>query len=92
MKLMFSCKEVHDRASLYLDKEIGVLPRMGILMHLLMCGQCRLFVKQLQLTVDTVREASQDSRQPADSQLDELAQKLYKLKRENEQKEKDQSV
>ncbi len=80
MKLMFSCKDVHDRASLYIDNDMGLLARMGILMHLLICGQCRLFIKQLKLTVATVSRMKIST---PESELAELAQKLQRIRKEN---------
>jgi len=77
MKLMFSCKEVHERASRYLDQDMDLFPRMGMLMHLLMCGQCRMFVKQLDLTITTLGKM----RAIAPSvDVDDLAKKLHKIR------------
>ena len=77
---MFSCKDVHDKASHYLDEDMGLLARIGILMHLLMCGQCRLFVKQLKLTVATVSLMKITT---PESELAELAQRLHYIRKEN---------
>ncbi|WP_052094155.1 zf-HC2 domain-containing protein [Methylophaga thiooxydans] len=76
MKLMFSCKDVHDKASHYLAQDMDLLPRIGMLMHLLMCGQCRMFVKQLDLTVTTLGKM-QTTESSAD--LNDLAKKLQKI-------------
>lgn len=76
MKLMFSCKEVHERASLYLDKDMDLLPRMGMLMHLLMCGQCRLFVKQLDLTITSLGKMKTND---SSTDLNDLAKKLQQV-------------
>lgn len=73
MKLMFSCKDVHQRASRYLDKDMDLLPRMGMLTHLLMCGHCRMFVKQLNLTVTTLSKMKTIDSTP---DLSALAKKL----------------
>ncbi|KGM06292.1 hypothetical protein LP43_2166 [Methylophaga thiooxydans] len=45
-------------------------------MHLLMCGQCRMFVKQLDLTVTTLGKM-QTTESSAD--LNDLAKKLQKI-------------
>lgn len=56
MKFMFSCKDIHDRASLFIDGNCSLPTKAGMLMHLLMCGKCHLFVKQLRLTVALLRK------------------------------------
>lgn len=85
MKWMFSCKDVHDRASDYIDHESGLLSRMAILMHTLMCKDCRTFVKQLKLTVTMVTSIKSPQDQ---SELDQLAEKLQKINDEHRQQDK----
>ncbi|MDT8371274.1 MAG: hypothetical protein RQ783_04680 [Gammaproteobacteria bacterium] len=73
MNLMFSCKDVHERASRYLNEDIDLFPRMGMMTHLLMCGHCRMFVKQLDLTVTTLGKIKTIDSAP---DLSALAKKL----------------
>ncbi|MCL5975833.1 MAG: zf-HC2 domain-containing protein [Gammaproteobacteria bacterium] len=74
MKLMFSCKDIHDRASQFIDGDCSMLTKAGVLMHILMCGNCRLFIKQLRLTVASIRQMP--DKQHSDQDLDALADKI----------------
>lgn len=74
MKLMFSCKDIHDRASQFIDDDCSMLTKAGVLMHILMCGKCRLFIKQLRLTVASIRQVP--DKQHSDQDLDALADKI----------------
>jgi predicted anti-sigma-YlaC factor YlaD len=49
---MFRCSEVAERASLLIDGELGLWPRLNIRLHLAMCRGCRAFVEQLRITRD----------------------------------------
>lgn len=75
MKLMFSCKEIHDRASQFIDGESSMLTKAGVLMHILMCGRCRLFIKQLRLTVNTIHKIP-EKKSLDDDALEAMADKL----------------
>ncbi|EKF61015.1 putative transmembrane anti-sigma factor [Agrobacterium albertimagni AOL15] len=49
---MFRCSEVAERASLLIDGELGLWPRLNIRLHLAMCRGCRAFVEQMRITRD----------------------------------------
>lgn len=55
---MFRCKEVAERASLLVDGELGLWPRLKMRAHLAMCGACRAFVAQIRLSRDMTRAAA----------------------------------
>lgn len=74
MKFMFSCKDIHDRASQFVDGETTMLTKVGVLMHILMCGKCRLFIKQLRLTIASIRQLPDKQKTAQD--LDALADKI----------------
>lgn len=74
MKLMFSCKDIHNRASQFIDGETSMLTKAGVLMHILMCGNCRLFIKQLRLTVTSVKQLPCEHHSAQN--LDDLADKI----------------
>jgi predicted anti-sigma-YlaC factor YlaD len=71
---MFSCKDIHDRASQFVDGETSTLTKVGVLMHILMCGKCRLFIKQLRLTISSIRQLP--DKQNTAQDLDALADKI----------------
>ncbi len=47
---MLSCKQVATLASQYLDKDTGTLLTWKIRLHLMMCANCRRFVRHLKIT------------------------------------------
>ena len=50
------CRDVVDRASIILDGEAGVTQRMRFRAHLMMCGDCRRYFRQMRRVVQTVSE------------------------------------
>lgn len=52
---MIKCNELTHNASAYLDGDLPRLTRWSIRLHLMMCENCRRFVRQLQLTGDLFR-------------------------------------
>jgi len=52
---MLKCREISQMASDYTDKTLTWHQSLGYSMHLLMCGHCRLFVRQLRTTVAYAR-------------------------------------
>ncbi|RYY74841.1 MAG: zf-HC2 domain-containing protein [Gammaproteobacteria bacterium] len=51
---LLTCQEVATVASDYLDKHIDGKLGLNIRLHLMMCANCRRFVKHLQLTTKVV--------------------------------------
>lgn len=77
MKFMFSCKDIHDRASQFIDGDCSMSTKAGVLMHNLMCGNCRLFVKQLRQTIVVIKKmpVQQHSNQEIDAIVDKILSK-----------------
>ncbi len=48
---MLTCQEVTAKASLMVDGELGFRERMGVLMHLMTCANCRRFTRQFKALV-----------------------------------------
>jgi anti-sigma factor RsiW len=44
---MLNCKQVTAHASLIVDGELPAAQRFGVRVHLLICAQCRRFLRQL---------------------------------------------
>jgi hypothetical protein len=55
LKAIMSCEEAARRASRALDEPIGVLDRLMLNAHLVMCAKCKNFIRQLAF----LRKASQ---------------------------------
>ncbi len=66
MTLKITCKEVHRLTSEGLDRELSVVERARIQVHLLVCHACRNFTHQMQLLRRAMRQlmpASDDDRE-----------------------------
>ncbi len=57
---MLSCRDVTDRASDYLDEELGLRTRLLVAMHILACRHCRRFVDQITATIRLVRRSGDE--------------------------------
>lgn len=82
---MIKCSELTHNASAYLDGDLPRLTRWSIRLHLMMCENCRRFVRQLQLTGDLFRhcdaQRSSDTEQVTPTKADDIVQKVLSSKR-----------
>lgn len=46
---MIKCKDIVHQASDYLDKDLTRMQALGMALHLLMCGDCRRFIRYFRL-------------------------------------------
>lgn len=53
---MLSCKDINSDADQYIDGELGFTHRLAVGFHLLMCVHCRRYIRQLTLTIATLRQ------------------------------------
>lgn len=56
MALKITCKEVHRLTSEGLDRELSMVERVRMQVHLLVCNACRDFAGQTQLLRRAMRE------------------------------------
>lgn len=52
---MLKCREVSELASAIIDQRLGFRTRLAVLAHLSLCRHCRLYLRQLRLTAETLR-------------------------------------
>ncbi len=52
---MLPCRDVPEQMSDYLDHTVGWRTRAAIRLHLLMCGFCRRYARQMRTTVMALR-------------------------------------
>ncbi|MGD8569965.1 MAG: zf-HC2 domain-containing protein [Gammaproteobacteria bacterium] len=57
---MLSCKEITENANSYLDRELRFITRVKVKMHLLLCENCRRYMDQLQLTIQSLSKFRRD--------------------------------
>lgn len=64
---MLKCREVSELASAIIDQNLSMRTRLAVLAHLSLCRHCRLYLRQLRLTAETLR------RLPAEPEADARA-------------------
>jgi anti-sigma factor RsiW len=52
---MFSCKDVSERASAYVSREMSAWERAQYRLHLFICHDCRNFIAQFRATLGALR-------------------------------------
>lgn len=57
---MLKCREVSELASAIIDQHLGFRTRLAVLAHLTLCRHCRLYLRQLRLTAETLRQLPVD--------------------------------
>ncbi|POA77453.1 anti-sigma factor [Pseudomonas sp. DP16D-R1] len=57
---MLTCREMSELGSDIIDHRLTFKTRLGVLMHLSMCVRCRNYIKQLELTSNTLKKISID--------------------------------
>ena len=65
---LLTCQEVANLASDYLDKHTNQKLSLKIRVHLMMCANCRRFVKHLRLTTATAPKLVSKSNSPVDAE------------------------
>ncbi|MNE79115.1 hypothetical protein D3C80_1755760 [compost metagenome] len=72
---MLTCKELVARSSGLLDGELNFRERMAMRRHLMLCRNCRRFIKQMKLTQAVVRLMPESQGAEVDDLAVHLAQK-----------------
>ncbi len=53
---MLTCREVADRTTDYIERDLSLWGRWQVRMHLLMCALCRRHVKHMEITRAALRK------------------------------------
>jgi predicted anti-sigma-YlaC factor YlaD len=70
---MLSCKHIVDLGTDYLDQELGFWKKAEMKMHLMICGHCRRYIKQLKQSIAMLSRWR--LKQPTQEQLEQLKSK-----------------
>lgn len=70
---MLKCREVLGLGSVYVDDVLGAKERWSVRAHLLICSNCRAYIRKLKLTIDTVGEL--EPVRLDDSEVDQILQR-----------------
>ena len=82
---MLSCKDISRLTSELLDDKLSFSMRMKIKLHLFMCHSCRNFVKQMRITVDTIKQLKPEppKEETVNQQVDTLLKAMNELNTTN---------
>lgn len=82
---MLSCKDISRLTSELLDDKLSFTMRMKIKLHLFMCHSCRNFVKQMRITVDTIKQLKPEppKEEAVNQQVDSLLKAVNDLNTTN---------
>ena len=81
---MLSCKDITHVASEGLDKKMPFFKRLQFNMHLAMCKNCRQFIDQIELTVNTL--SKMEPNKPDQSYIDDQVNTLMNISQSQHQK------
>lgn len=57
---MLSCKDITEQANAYLDRELPLMKRLSVHMHLFVCVNCRRYMNQMRVTIQALRGMKTD--------------------------------
>ncbi len=72
---MLTCKDVCDNATRHIEGRPGPGDRIALGFHLLMCKQCRRFMRQFKVMISTSAKLN-ELNQPTDEEIDALVTRL----------------
>ena len=76
---MFSCKDVTEKANQYIDQELPLFTRLKVQLHLFVCVNCRVYLKQLRLTISTLGLMSgPEDTNVSEEKVSEIVERLQK--------------
>jgi len=73
---MLKCRDIEAMTSDYLDKNLSRRQRMAFRLHLFLCHNCRNYIKQLRITVASIRLMPAKQSVVIDDRVKNLAQLL----------------
>jgi hypothetical protein len=53
---MLKCRDIAHQASDYLDRHLTLRQRLAVATHLLLCGNCRAFIRHMRTSIAYYRE------------------------------------
>jgi len=69
---MLKCRDVLEQADAYLDQQLSGWQRLQFKLHLLLCRNCRRYIKNLQLTQQVSQQVRLSQTSPSETELDTL--------------------
>lgn len=75
---MLSCRQLVEQSGDLLDGPLSVRQRLALQLHLMLCGNCRRFMRQLRLGQQVLRQLPRGQ----SAELDQLAERLARARHE----------
>jgi len=75
---MLRCKDVADRASDYVNRDLPLVERLQVWWHLSMCYVCRRYVRQMRQAVALLRRMGRETAAPSDDDAQALFRSSHK--------------
>lgn len=76
---MLKCKDLTTEAHDLIDGELGVVRRLRVRFHLLICKYCRRYYHQLLITLNTIQSdklMDATDLEPSEAEIDRLVERL----------------
>jgi hypothetical protein len=81
---MLSCKDVTEHANAYLEKALPITKRLSMRMHLFICLNCRRYMDQLHITIQTLGRMKKQ--EPVDDAYSKHLVECFKTEKQSSQK------
>lgn len=76
---MLQCKDIVNEANDYLDGQLPFMRRIGLFLHLIVCGCCRVYLQQMRETIRTMHILKATAQQQTPKEVSDLAESLRQL-------------
>ncbi|MDT8189524.1 anti-sigma factor [Pseudomonas aeruginosa] len=73
---MLTCREIATLGSDIIDKKLGFRRRIAVFIHLCQCQNCRLYIKQMELTSAVLQQLAADT---DDAEINASLQRIEQL-------------
>jgi hypothetical protein len=78
---MLKCRDVAHQATDYVDRELSRGQALGMLLHLLMCANCRRFMQFFRISLQVLKYKRQLTKQQASQLADQIIQRARSTNR-----------
>ena len=78
---MMKCKELSENAGDYLSGELPLGRRIALFLHVMMCIHCRRYLHQLKISVESLRQLSQERGLLQTDKVEQSVQAVMRMER-----------
>jgi anti-sigma factor RsiW len=81
--MMFSCKDITEHASAYVDGKLSLVDRVKFRLHVFICHNCREYLAQFRAMI---RSVARTRREPEAATIDDTVARLLRERDSGEQR------